>query len=576
MKQGLRFVSLITLLLFLLAACGGAQQQAQPAAEGEQTTAPAGEEAETPDEESTEAPNEATEAPEEATSAETTEAAETGEEEETATIPDLGGRTIVIGSDTTYPPMEYIDEETMEIVGFDVNMMNEIASLININIEFQTFPNFDAIFAALANKEFDIVVSSVSVTEERKKIIDFSEPYLSIGQVITVQNENTTITSAEDLPVAELVGVQGGTTGEEAAKKAGVPEENIKRYDTIDLAFQDLAIGAVDAVIADGPPSARYTAQIDSIKVIGEPFTTENYAIALQQGDEELKTAINAALEEMKTNGTLQALMQEWNLQDVASIPGAEEGATSEEPSEDAAAEELPDMGGETWIVGSDTTYPPMEYVDEETKEIVGFDVDMMNEIGNRLNVTVEFQTFPNFDAIFAALANKEFDLVVSSVSVTEERKEIIDFSDPYLSIGQVISTLQDNETITSADDLPSAELVGVQGGTTGEEAAKKAGVPEENIKRYDTIDLAFQDLSIGAVDAVIADGPPSARYTAQIDNIQVVGAPFTTENYAIALQQEQPEMKAAINAAIQQMKADGTFDDLMVKWNLQDVASIP
>jgi polar amino acid transport system substrate-binding protein len=576
MKHGLRFVSLLTLLLFLLAACGGAQQQAQPAAEGEQTTAPASEEAETPDEEPTEAPAETTEAPEEETSAETTEVAETGEEDETSTIPDLGGRTIVIGSDTTYPPMEYIDEETMEIVGFDVDMMNEIAGLININIEFQTFPNFDAIFAALANKEFDVVVSSVSVTEERKKIIDFSEPYLSIGQVITVQNENTTIASSEDLPAAELVGVQGGTTGEEAAKKAGVPEENIKRYDTIDLAFQDLSIGAVDAVIADGPPSARYTAQIDSIKVIGEPFTTENYAIALQQGDEELKTAINAALEEMKTNGTLQALMQEWNLQDVASIPGAEEAASSEEPAEDAATEELTDMGGETWIVGSDTTYPPMEYVDEETKEIVGFDVDMMNEIGNRLNATIEFQTFPNFDAIFAALANKEFDLVVSSVSVTEERKEIIDFSDPYLSIGQVISTQKENETITSAEDLATAELVGVQGGTTGEEAAKKAGVPEENIKRYDTIDLAFQDLSIGAVDAVIADGPPSARYTVQIDNIQVVGAPFTTENYAIALQQEQPEMKAAINAALQQMKADGTFDELMVKWNLQDVASIP
>jgi len=308
----------MTLFVIIFAACGQASQQ--PATQT--TTAPA----KTSDTQTTTAFTETSDTQTTTTFTETSDTQTTTTFTETSdtqtTIPDLQGRVIVIGSDTTYQPMEYVDATTKEIVGFDVDVMKAIAQVINANVEFQTFPNFDAIFAALANKEFDLVVSSVSITEERKQYIDFSDPYLSIGQVITVQIGNTTIVSAENLAQADLVGVQGGTTGEEAAKKAGVPEEKIKRYDTTDLAFQDLAIGAIDAVIADGPPSAQYTGQLsDKIKIAGEPFTTENYAIALQKGDTELKAAINAALKQLKADGTLQELMKKWNLQDVATTP---------------------------------------------------------------------------------------------------------------------------------------------------------------------------------------------------------------------------------------------------------------
>ncbi|MEN9934292.1 MAG: hypothetical protein RLZZ387_871 [Chloroflexota bacterium] len=302
--------TMMVLLAMLVSACG---QSTAPSSSNAPTTAPA---AEAP---ATDAPTAAAEA----TTAPATEATAAPAEGAAAAQPvaDLGGRTLVIGSDTTYPPMEFVDDNR-QIVGFDVDMMNEIGKLINAEVEFRTFPSFDAIFAALANKEFDMVVSAVSVTEERKQIIAFSDPYLSIGQVISVPVGSTTIASVADLTSVELVGVQGGTTGEQAALEAGVPAEKIKRYDTIDLAFQDLANGAVDAVVADGPPSARYTQQLsDKIMVAGEPFTTEDYAIALQQGDEELLTAVNAALAELKANGTLEQLMEKWNLADVANLP---------------------------------------------------------------------------------------------------------------------------------------------------------------------------------------------------------------------------------------------------------------
>ncbi len=237
-------------------------------------------------------------------------------------LPDLKGRKLVIGSDTTYPPMESVDEQTKEIVGFDVDLLKEIGNLTNAEVEFKSFPNFDAIFAALANKEFDLVVSSVSITEERKKIIAFSDPYLSIGQVICVAKDNAKVKGQAELKDLAFVGVQGGTTGEKAARSAGLPETKIKRYDTIDVAFQDLASGAIDAVVADGPPSARYAKQFaDKVKIVGKPFTTEDYAIALQKDDSTLQTAVNAALKELKANGTMKELLVKWNLQDVATLP---------------------------------------------------------------------------------------------------------------------------------------------------------------------------------------------------------------------------------------------------------------
>lgn len=248
-------------------------------------------------------------------------AAPTEPDETNATSTDLGGRMLIIGSDATYPPMEFIDEETQQIVGFDVDLMNEIGQIINATIKFENFSDFDAILDALASGQFDLVVSSVSVTAERDELVDFSASYLRIGQAITVHEENTSITSAEDLVDAALVGVQDGTTGERAVLEAGVPEAQIKGYGTIDLAFQDLSHGALDAVVTDGPPSAQYTAQFDNLKVVGEPFTTEEYAIALQEGDSELQAALNMALGELKANGTLEELMETWNLQDVADVP---------------------------------------------------------------------------------------------------------------------------------------------------------------------------------------------------------------------------------------------------------------
>ena len=226
-------------------------------------------------------------------------------------LPDLGGRTVVIGTDATYPPFESVDTATNQIVGFDVDLMNEIAKLINIKPEFKN-ADFKTIFTALQAKEFDAVMSAATITEERRQIVAFSNPYIDVGQLIVTTAGNEKVKGVADLASGMTVGVQTGTTGEEAARtEAKVPDDMLKRYDTIDLAFADLANNSIDAVIADGPTVGNYTSQPQysgKLAIVGEPFTTESYGIAVNQSDTELLNAINAALAQIKGGNTIQQL----------------------------------------------------------------------------------------------------------------------------------------------------------------------------------------------------------------------------------------------------------------------------
>jgi polar amino acid transport system substrate-binding protein len=296
----LAFIALLGFLAALLIACGN-----QPAETG---IAP-----ETPP-----SPAASPETDTEASPAASPEASPAAETSPTGdALPDLGGRKIVIGTDATYPPFEYVDPETNEIVGFDVDLMNEIAKLINIEPEFQNAA-FDTIFTALQSGQFDAVMSAATITEERKKIVAFSYPYVDVGQLVVVRTENDDIQGYEDLDDGAIVGVQTGTTGEIAAlEEANVPDNNLRRYQTIDLAFADLANGTIDAVVADNPTASNYTTQPQyqgKLKIVGEPFTEESYGIAVQQEDTELLNAINVALEQLKENGTIDRLKEKYQI----------------------------------------------------------------------------------------------------------------------------------------------------------------------------------------------------------------------------------------------------------------------
>ena len=221
--------------------------------------------------------------------------------------------------------------------------------------------------------------------------------------------------------------------------------------------------------------------------------------------------------------------------------------------------------GAQKVVVATDAAFPPMEFVDEN-KEIVGFDIDLMNAIAERAGFEIEWVN-TRWDGIFVALASGEFDAVSSAATITDEREEIVDFSNPYFNAGQMIAVLEDRaDEIQSPEDLPGLK-VGVQSGTTGDIASSEIDGVE--VVRYDEITLAFQALANGTIDAIVNDGPVSADIIAKNPELGavMVGDPFTDEFYGIAVQPDMPELLDAINNALAELIADGTYNEIHNKW---------
>lgn len=220
-------------------------------------------------------------------------------------------KKIVFASDATWPPMEYLDE-SKNVVGFDVDVANAIARVLGIEITVRNTA-WDGIFAGLGNGQYDAVISSVTITEERKQTMDFSDPYVNAGQVIIVRSGTEGIATLADL-AGKTAGAQIGTTGAgEITKAANI---TLKSYDELGLAIEDLANGRIDAVICDTPIAADYVLKREEyrekLKIVGDPFTEEFYGIAVAKGNTELLARINEALKAIRESGELKALEDKW------------------------------------------------------------------------------------------------------------------------------------------------------------------------------------------------------------------------------------------------------------------------
>jgi len=210
--------------------------------------------------------------------------------------------------------------------------------------------------------------------------------------------------------------------------------------------------------------------------------------------------------------------------------------------------------------VATDATFPPFEYVDETTKELAGFDVDLMNAIAEKAGLEIEWVNQP-FDSVLAGVSECQYDVAIAAISYSEERAESMLFSDTYVDAGQIVAVRKDETTIQSKDDL-SGKTVAAQLGTTGEMEAQ--AIPDVNYKPYDSYDLAMLDLMNGQVDAVIGDKPTMDSFIGQYsDELMTVGETFTSEKYAIALCMDKIDLQTKINEALSALKADGTVDQL-------------
>lgn len=213
-----------------------------------------------------------------------------------------GSKTFAIATNAEFAPMEFVDQ-SKNLAGFDIDLMNAIAADQKFTIDFKNVA-WDGIFAGLQAGQYDAIISSVTITDDRKKTMDFSAPYFNANQTIVVQAANTAITGGDTLK-GKNVGVQIETTGAFAVRELGIEP---KQYDSPDLALQDLVNGNLDAVVVDTPVAALYANQSDQfkgkLKIVGDLPTNEQYGVPVQKGDPKGFLALfNAGLANLKKSG---------------------------------------------------------------------------------------------------------------------------------------------------------------------------------------------------------------------------------------------------------------------------------
>ncbi|ACL02958.1 basic amino acid ABC transporter substrate-binding protein [Desulfatibacillum aliphaticivorans] len=221
-------------------------------------------------------------------------------------------KTIVFATDSTWPPMEFVDANK-DIVGYAIDYMNAAAKEAGFKAEFKAVA-WDGIFAGLDAGKYDAICSSVSITEDRKASMDFSTPYFRVKQAVIVPKDST-VTSLKDL-VGQKVGSQISTTGTFAVKA----EEGVisKTYDEVGLAVEDLFNGRIAAVVCDDPVAANYALQNDRYKgalkiaVVIEAGDVEYYGIAVKKGNKEVLDLVNKGIAAVKEKGIEKELKAKW------------------------------------------------------------------------------------------------------------------------------------------------------------------------------------------------------------------------------------------------------------------------
>ncbi|SOH92693.1 polar amino acid transport system substrate-binding protein [Monaibacterium marinum] len=239
-----------------------------------------------------------------------------------------------------------------------------------------------------------------------------------------------------------------------------------------------------------------------------------------------------------------------------------------------AFAQDLPDLEGRTISVVTENAYPPLQFVDPATGEAIGWEYDAIAEIASRLNAVIEIEN-TSWDAMIPAVAEDQYDIGMTGITIREDRAEVIDFSDPYMRSEMFMLVRADEDRFTDATSFAAIEdgLVGAQPGTTPFYVAVydvlDGDESNPRIKLFETFGAGVQALRAGDVDVVLTDGTAGNGYVdANPDVFKLVGEPLGSEDFGFIFPLGS-DLVAPVNAAIAAMQADGTIDALNNKWFL-------
>ncbi len=220
---------------------------------------------------------------------------------------------LIMSTNAAFPPYEMTTDDG-GFEGIDVEVAAAIAEKLGLELEVADM-GFDAALTAVQTGQSDIAMAGISVTEERLEVMDFSDSYATGVQVVIVK-EDSPIQSIDDLANVEMIGCQAATTGyiyaSDTPENGGYGEDHVTAYENGSLAVMALLNDQIDAVIIDNEPAKAYVEANEGLKILDTPWVEEEYAIGVAKGNTALLDAINAAMAELKADGTFQAIVDKY------------------------------------------------------------------------------------------------------------------------------------------------------------------------------------------------------------------------------------------------------------------------
>lgn len=464
------------------------------------------------------------------------------------------------GTAAVTEPMSFVDGNR-KVVGFDIEFASYIAKKLNKQLEIIDM-EFGAMLPALIAGKVDMIGAGLSITDERAKKVLFSNCYYPSGIAALVKDNSGTkaITTSSKLRTIEdlkdkKIGVLMGSVHDVYATK-NFPSAKIMQYQNVSDMLNALNSGKVDVAFYDHISLKEVLVKNDKIGILAKNVFSVPIAAGFNKDNPQLKQQFNSFLQEIKSNGTYNDMVDRWMEKDIVEMP--EIKSTNINGSLKAGV--VSDLG--------------MPFSLMKNGKLVGFDIELSNRFAaytGKEFIPVDLQ----FGSLLASVSTGKIDLITSSLMVTEERKKQIDFSDPYFDSGVSVIALKDNIGTSSTgklavlDDIADKKI-GVFTGTIHDAFVGKK-YPKAKILRFESTADMMMSVKSGKIDAAMFDLITARLFLKHNPELGLLSDDVLNMHLGIGFNKNNPALRDEFNKFLKEIRTDGTYEIIQKRWFIDD-----
>lgn len=458
-----------------------------------------------------------------------------------------------VGTTGLVQPFSYYKGDQLN--GYDIEMITRFASYLNAGVEIKTY-DYGGIVAAAESGAIDCIMANLNATKERRQQIPFSRTIYESYSAVLVRDDVAGGRAADGAAASRAAlehasyGVMTGSTAEIYIGKT-YPDAKISTYSSIADAFLALSGGKIDYVLTAYTTALNAVRSNPELEIYQKDVIEEASSIAVAKGNTRLLEEIDGVLEQFRTDGTLEQVVANWTT-----------------VGQDYVIPEIPkpEASDDVLRVAIAADREPMCFVMDG--QYRGLDCELIERIAAELGKTVEYQNM-QFSSLVAALASAKADVIISNMTATEERRQSVDFTQPYFDNPQVLvaRAVRSDAASLEFDSLEELEghPISVLSGSAFDQKLE-AVIDNPTIVYYNSMSDEIQALKGGKVDATVLDEPMAKLAVSKHTGIGIMPEVLVEDHYGLALTKDNP-LTEQINEIIAGFRADGTLSALEDKW---------